>query len=131
MYSGTYVFLICTSVLVFICTSVRICIVRNRMTPQYIRKICRELKLYTTPYLNDVLYLHYKGTVHSSCMCVCTYIHTYVCAYLCIFVLYVHTYIRTFMCIYVRTYVEQFVYVHTYVCTYVRTYSDSVLIYCV
>jgi hypothetical protein len=32
-----------------------------RMTPAYIRKICKELKLYTTPYLNDVLYLHYKG----------------------------------------------------------------------
>lgn len=34
---------------------------RFRMTKEFIRKHCKENKLYTTPYLNDVLYLHYKG----------------------------------------------------------------------
>lgn len=32
-----------------------------RMTKEAIRKHCKEKKLYMTPYLNDVLYLHYKG----------------------------------------------------------------------
>ncbi|XP_018368008.1 PREDICTED: dynein assembly factor 1, axonemal homolog isoform X2 [Trachymyrmex cornetzi] len=32
-----------------------------RMTEELIRKYCKEHKLYQTPYLNDVLYLHYKG----------------------------------------------------------------------
>lgn len=31
------------------------------MTEQFIKKHCRENKLYQTPWLNDVLYLHYKG----------------------------------------------------------------------
>lgn len=31
------------------------------MTEELIRKHCKENKLYQTPYLNDVLYLHYKG----------------------------------------------------------------------
>ncbi|KAG5306531.1 DAAF1 factor, partial [Acromyrmex insinuator] len=31
-----------------------------RMTEELIRKHCKEHKLYQTPYLNDVLYLHYK-----------------------------------------------------------------------
>ena len=31
------------------------------MTEEYVRKLCREMKLYDTPYLNDILYLHYKG----------------------------------------------------------------------
>ncbi|XP_025262242.1 uncharacterized protein LOC112637233 [Camponotus floridanus] len=32
-----------------------------RMTEELIRKHCKEQKLYQTPHLNDVLYLHYKG----------------------------------------------------------------------
>ncbi|CEO95316.1 unnamed protein product (mitochondrion) [Plasmodiophora brassicae] len=31
------------------------------MTKEALRKICRDLKLYTTPEVNDKLYLHYKG----------------------------------------------------------------------
>ncbi|XP_060533621.1 dynein axonemal assembly factor 1 homolog [Cylas formicarius] len=32
-----------------------------RMTKEFIRKQCKEQKLYQTPHLNDVLYLHFKG----------------------------------------------------------------------
>lgn len=32
-----------------------------RMTKDSLRKLCKLHKLYTTPYLNDNLYLHYKG----------------------------------------------------------------------
>lgn len=33
----------------------------TEMTKEYLRKLCREQDLYTTAYLNDKLYLHYKG----------------------------------------------------------------------
>ncbi|CAH0597578.1 unnamed protein product [Chrysodeixis includens] len=32
-----------------------------RMTKEFIRNHCRQNKLYCTPYLNDILYLHFKG----------------------------------------------------------------------
>ncbi|KAI0227379.1 hypothetical protein LSAT2_022155 [Lamellibrachia satsuma] len=32
-----------------------------RLTPKFLRQHCKDLKLYLTPQLNDVLYLHYKG----------------------------------------------------------------------
>jgi hypothetical protein len=31
------------------------------MTKEAIMRNCKEQKLYLTPHLNDVLYLHYKG----------------------------------------------------------------------
>ncbi|XP_014241798.1 dynein assembly factor 1, axonemal homolog isoform X2 [Cimex lectularius] len=33
----------------------------SKMTTESLRKLCKEHKLYTTPNLNDVLYLHYQG----------------------------------------------------------------------
>ncbi|XP_063629965.1 dynein axonemal assembly factor 1 homolog [Cydia splendana] len=32
-----------------------------QMTKAFIKKHCKEHKLYSTPYLNDILYLHFKG----------------------------------------------------------------------
>ncbi|VVC87156.1 unnamed protein product [Leptidea sinapis] len=32
-----------------------------RMTKEFIRNHCKQHKLYCTPYLNDILYLHFKG----------------------------------------------------------------------
>lgn len=31
-----------------------------RMTKEFIKNHCRQHKLYCTPYLNDILYLHFK-----------------------------------------------------------------------
>ncbi|OAF64358.1 hypothetical protein A3Q56_07934, partial [Intoshia linei] len=35
----------------------------NRLTKKLIVDLCQKNKLYRTPYLNDVLYLHYSGLV--------------------------------------------------------------------
>lgn len=33
-----------------------------RMNEEILKKLCKKHKLYITPKLNDVLYLHYQGT---------------------------------------------------------------------
>lgn len=35
----------------------------DRMTKESLKQICRENDLYSTPALNDIIYLHYKGTL--------------------------------------------------------------------
>jgi len=32
-----------------------------RLSKEYLKQLCKEMKQYTTPYLNDQLYLHFKG----------------------------------------------------------------------
>lgn len=34
---------------------------RLRLTPEYLKQLCKEMDQYTTPSLNDQLYLHFKG----------------------------------------------------------------------
>jgi len=36
---------------------------QNIITEKYLQQLCEENQQYGTPYLNEVLYLHYKGTV--------------------------------------------------------------------
>ena len=33
------------------------------MTERYLKQLCKEQKLYQTPELNDIIYLHFKGNV--------------------------------------------------------------------
>lgn len=48
-----------------------------KMTKQFIRNICKQHKLYCTPYLNDILYLHFK---------VSSLDETNICVYICVFI---------------------------------------------
>lgn len=46
----------------------------NRMTKKHIQELCKKNKLYQTPELNDVLYLHYQGKYSRNKY----YIHMYI-----------------------------------------------------
>ena len=46
------------------------------MTKATLKKICKDLQLYQTPYLNDVLYLHFKGIVYVSSLVDSYGVHT-------------------------------------------------------
>lgn len=37
------------------------------LSKEYLKQLCKEMKQYTTPYLNDQLYLHFKGTLEQKC----------------------------------------------------------------
>nr|KAJ3421677.1 Dynein assembly factor 1, axonemal [Polyrhizophydium stewartii] len=38
------------------------------MTPRYLKQLCKEQKLYQTPALNDIIYLHFKGFAKIECL---------------------------------------------------------------
>jgi dynein assembly factor 1 len=40
----------------------------TELTKDYLRKLCRDQNLYTTAYLNDKLYLHFKGIRNIKCL---------------------------------------------------------------
>lgn len=40
-----------------------------RMTKEFIKNHCRQHKLYCTPYLNDILYLHFKVSYLLEILC--------------------------------------------------------------
>lgn len=42
------------------------CSISLSMTKEFLQKHCKDNKLYRTPELNDVLYLHYKGILSLS-----------------------------------------------------------------
>lgn len=48
-----------------------------RMSKESILKLCKKNRLYVTPHLNDVLYLHYQGLLTAICIFSRIYVHTY------------------------------------------------------
>jgi hypothetical protein len=47
-------------------------LILDSITAKYLRDLCKEMKQYTTPELNDILYLHYKGLSPASSICLLT-----------------------------------------------------------